>query len=248
MKKTVLISGGSRGIGKATALLMAEKGWQVAFTFRNDQEAAEQTQKDIEQTGERSIAIQGDTSQEQDVLAAFEETIKELGGLDAVVVNAGIVAPPTTLADMSLERMQKVFNTNVLGSFLFAREAARRVPESKTGDEGSIVVVSSVAAKLGSPFEYVDYAASKAALDTMTVGLAKELADQNVRVNAVRPGLIETEIHASGGQPDRAERLGKTVPLARAGRAKEIAEAIAWLCGEQSSYCTGTILDVTGGR
>ncbi len=248
MTKTVLISGGSRGIGRATAILMAERGWQVAFTYRNDHEAARNTQNALEDIGGKALSFQGDTSREEDVLAVFEETVSTLGGLDAVVVNAGIVAPPLPLAEMSSERLRKMFDTNVLGAFLFAREAARRLPKHMSSEDASIVLVSSVAARLGSPFEYVDYAASKGAIDTLTLGLSKELARQNIRVNAVRPGLIETDIHASGGQPDRAQRLGQTVPLGRPGRAQEIAEAIAWLCSEQASYCTGSILDVAGGR
>lgn len=248
MKKTVLISGGSRGIGRATAILMAKQGWQVAFTFRKGRAAAEETLAILRETGSSAIALQGDTTREDNVQSVFDETIKTLGNLDAVVVNAGIVAPSMPLADMSLERLQTMFNTNVLGAFLFAREAARRLPERKRGEGESIVLVSSAAARLGSPFEYVDYAASKGAMDTLTLGLSKELASQNIRVNAVRPGLIETEIHASGGQPDRAERLGQSVLMARPGSADEIAAAIAWLCSEEASYCTGGILDVAGGR
>ena len=248
MTKTVLISGGSRGIGRATAILMAQKGWQVAFTFRAGHAASEDTRKAIEAVGGKALVLQGDTTNEDDVIAAFDETIRVFGGIDAVVVNAGIVAPPLPLSDMSIDRLQKVFDTNVMGAFLFAREAARRLPSHKTRDDGSIVLVSSVAARLGSPNEYVDYAASKGAIDTLTLGLSKELASDRVRVNAIRPGLIETDIHASGGQPDRAQRLGQTVPMGRPGTAQEIAEAIAWLCGPESSYCTGSIMDVTGGR
>ncbi|MEO9778772.1 MAG: SDR family oxidoreductase [Sedimentitalea sp.] len=248
MKKTVLISGGSRGIGRATAIAMAKKGWQVAYTFRSGIEAAKQTKMFIEDTGGKAFLIQGDTSSEADVLAAFDETHKFFGSLDAVVVNAGVVAPSMPLSEMPIERLQMMFNTNVLGSFLFAREASRRLPSQKVGKTGSIVLVSSAAARLGSPFEYVDYAASKGAMDTLTLGLSKELASQNIRVNAVRPGLIETEIHASGGQPDRAERLGQNVPMARPGTAQEIADAIAWLCSDEASYCTGSILDIAGGR
>ena len=248
MSKTALISGGSRGIGKAAAILMAARGWQVAFTFRSDTAAANATIEEIEAAGGKAKAIQGDTSVEADVLRAFDTTIDHFGRLDVVVVNAGIVGPPKPLADMTLERLQKMFDTNVLGSCLFAREAARRLPETKTGDQGSIVFVSSAAARLGSPAEYVDYATSKGAIDTLTVGLSKELAHQQIRVNAVRPGLIETDIHASGGQPDRAQRLGKTVPMARSGTAEEVANSIVWLCSDDASYCTGAILDVAGGR
>lgn len=245
MTKTVLISGGSRGIGKAAALLMAAQGWQVAFTYRSDEAAAKATAAEI---GNGALAVQGDTSVEADVLRAFDQTLDHFGGLDAVVVNAGIVGDAMTLAEMPLERLQTMINTNVLGALLFAREAARRLPQARKGADSAIVLLSSAAARLGSPFEYVDYAASKGALDTLTIGLSKELAPQSIRVNAIRPGLIETDIHASGGQPDRAERLGKTVPMARPGTASEVAEAIAWLCSDAASYCTGAILDVAGGR
>ncbi|MEM9439396.1 MAG: SDR family oxidoreductase [Pseudomonadota bacterium] len=248
MSKTALISGGSRGIGNATARLMAARGWQVAFTFRSDEEAAHATVEAIDAIGEKAVAIQGDTSVEEDVLRAFDTANEHFGSLDIVVVNAGIVGPPSALADMPLGRLKSMFETNVLGSFLFAREAARRLPEAKTGDYGSIVMVSSAAARLGAPAEYVDYAASKGAIDTLTLGLSKELAPLQIRVNGVRPGLIETDIHASGGQPDRAQRLGRTVPMARPGTAEEVARSIVWLCSDDASYCTGAILDVAGGR
>lgn len=248
MQKTVLISGGSRGIGRATGLVMAGQGWRVAFSYRGDQAAAEQTVADIRMAGSEAVAIQGDTANEADVLRAYDEAISTFGGLDAVVVNAGVVAPSSKLADMSIERLRTMFDTNVLGAFLFAREAARRLPAHKSGVDAAIVLLSSAAARLGSPNEYVDYAATKGAIDTMTIGLSKELAPDGIRVNGVRPGLIETDIHASGGQPDRAERLGKTAPLGRAGTADEVANAIAWLCSAEASYCTGSILDVAGGR
>ncbi len=248
MEKSVLISGGSRGIGEATATIMAAQGWQVALTYRSDREAADNTVQAIQRHGGQTLAIQGDTAREEDVLRAFDETLETFGTLDAVVINAGIVAPSMPLADMSAERLRTMFETNILGAFLFAREAARRLPDHVSGDGGSIVFVSSAAARLGSPNEYVDYAASKGALDTLTLGLSKELASIGIRVNAVRPGLIETDIHASGGQPDRAMRLGQNVPMGRPGTAQEVAHSIAWLCSSDASYCTGTILDVAGGR
>ncbi|MEL7176025.1 MAG: SDR family oxidoreductase [Pseudomonadota bacterium] len=246
MSQTMLISGGSRGIGRATALLAAGAGWDVAFTYRANRTAAEQVVAEIESLGGRAQAIAGDVAIEADVLRAFDRTQTTFGRLDAVVVNAGIVGSALPLAKMSVERMQQMFDTNILGAFLFAREAARRLPGQEGG--ASIVFVSSAAARLGSPFEYVDYAASKGAIDTLTIGLSKELAGQGIRVNAVRPGLIETEIHASGGQPDRAQRLGQTVPMARPGSAQEVARSILWLCSDDASYCTGALLDVAGGR
>lgn len=227
---------------------MAAQGWQVALTYRSDREAADQTVQVIQEHGGHAFAVQSDTAREEDVLRAFDETLEAFGGLDAVVVNAGIVAPSMPLADMSAERLRTMFDTNILGAFFFAREAARRLPDHVSDDGGAIVFVSSAAARLGSPFEYVDYAASKGALDTLTLGLSKELANTGIRVNAVRPGLIETDIHASGGQPDRATLLGQNVPMGRPGTAQEVAQSIAWLCSSAASYCTGTILDVAGGR
>ena len=248
MPRTVLITGGSRGIGRATALRMARLGWQVALTYRADATAARAAVSEIESGGGAALAARVDVAREADVLGAFDATAERFGGLDAVVVNAGIVAPSLPLSEMGVERLRTMLETNVLGALLVAREAARRMPAAIGAEGGAIVLVSSAAARLGSPGEYVDYAASKGAIDTLTLGLSKELAPARIRVNAVRPGLIETEIHASGGQPGRAERLGRTVPMARAGTADEVARAIAWLCGPEASYCTGSILDVAGGR
>lgn len=246
--KTLLISGGSRGIGRATALAAAKEGWQVAITYHSDAAAAAQTVDAITAAGGKAIALQGDTASEADVIRNFKETLDEFGSLHAVVVNAGIVAVGSKLADMPLERLQKMVNTNVLGALLFAREAARHLPNYCQEDGGSIVLISSAAARLGAPFEYVDYAASKGSIDTLTLGLSKELAPQNIRVNAIRPGLIDTEIHASGGEPDRAHRLSVNVPMARPGTADEVASAIVWLCSDGASYTNGAILDVAGGR
>jgi NAD(P)-dependent dehydrogenase (short-subunit alcohol dehydrogenase family) len=192
--------------------------------------------------------LQGDVAVEADVTAMFNAAESTLGRLDGVVINAGIVAPSLQLADMDSARLKRMFDVNVFGAYLCAREAARRLPKDRGGRGGSIVLVSSAASRLGSPFEYVDYAGSKAAIDTLTIGLAKELGQQGVRVNAVRPGLIETDIHASGGQPDRAHRLGASTPLGRAGRPEEVGEAIVWLLDDGASYTTGAILDVAGGR
>lgn len=238
MTQTLLITGGSRGIGRASALLAAKRGWQVMITYRSDQAAAEEV---VAAYPDAIRAVRMDTTVEDDVLRAFDAAQDAFGTLDAVVVNAGIVGDALPLADMTLDRLRNMLDTNVLGALLVAREAARRLRE------GAVVMVSSAAARLGSPNEYVDYAASKGAIDTLTIGLSKELAP-HIRVNGVRPGLIETDIHASGGQPDRAERLGKTVPMARPGSAEEVAEAIVWLCSAEASYCTGSILDVAGGR
>lgn len=244
----VLITGGGRGIGRATALLAAARGWSVAINYLGNRAAAEETLEGIRRAGASGLALRGDVAVEREVVTLFAAARSELGRLDAVVINAGIVAPSMPLADMSAGRLERMFDINVLGAFLCAREAARALSRSRGGGGGGIVLVSSAAARLGSPFEYVDYAGSKAALDTLTIGLAKELGGEGVRVNAVRPGLIETEIHASGGQPDRARRLGGTSPLGRPGRPEEVAEAILWLLSDAASYTTGAILDVTGGR
>jgi len=246
--KSILVTGAGRGIGRATALAAAEAGWFVTINYRDDADAAEATLVDVRERGGDGVLVQGDVADEADVVRLFDAATADGRGLDGVVVNAGIVAPSMKLADMGLERLRRVFDVNVLGAYLCAREAARRMPVSRGGRGGSIVLISSAAARLGSPFEYVDYAGSKGAIDTLTIGLAKELGPDGVRVNAVRPGLIRTDIHASGGQPDRAERLGAGAPLGRPGDAAEVAAAIVWLLGDASSYCTGALLDVAGGR
>lgn len=245
---TVLITGASRGIGRATALLAAERGWPVAINYRSDAGAAGDAAAHARRCGARATIIRGDVSVEADVVAMFDQAQVDLGPLGGVVINAGIVAPAMRLADMSVERLERMFRVNVLGAYLCAREAARRLSRSRGGRGGSVVLVSSAATRLGSPGEYVDYAGSKAALDTLAIGLAKELGAEGVRVNAVRPGLIDTEIHASSGDPERARRLGAATPLGRAGQPEEIAEAIVWLLSEASSFVTGAVLDVTGGR
>lgn len=247
MSKTLLITGASRGIGRATALLAAERGWRVGINYRADRAAAEALVRRIVEGGGEALALQGDVALEADVLRLFE-AMDRFGPLHGLVVNAGIVAPPLPLLEMSGERLRRMFEVNVLGSYLTAREGARRMARSRGGEGGAMVLVSSVAASLGAPFEYVDYAGAKGALDVLTRGLAKELGGEGVRVNAVRPGLIDTEIHASGGQPDRAERLGKATPLGRPGSAEEVAEAIVWLLDDAASYVTGSLLDVAGGR
>ncbi|SLN54754.1 SDR family oxidoreductase [Oceanibacterium hippocampi] len=248
MSKRILITGASRGIGRAVALLAGHRRWSVAVNYRDNRTAAEQTVNAVRAAGGTAIAVRGDVSSEADVIAMFDAATDAFGGLDGVVNNAGVVAPASPLADMTLERLRRIFDINVLGAYLVAREAARRMSLASGGQGGAIVNLSSAAARLGSPNEYVDYAGAKAAIDTMTIGLAKELGPAGIRVNAIRPGLIETEIHASGGAPDRAERLGKMTPMGRAGTAEEAAEAVIWLLDDRSSYVTGALLDVSGGR
>jgi len=245
LKKSVLITGGSRGIGRASALLAARDGHAVAVNYRSEKAAAEAVVAEIVARGGRALAVPGDVADESDVVAMFASAEDALGPLGAVVANAGIVAPKAKLVAMDLPRMRRVFEVNCLGALLTAREAAKRL--AKNGG-GSIVFISSAAARLGSPNLYVDYAASKGAIDTLTKGLSVELAPDHIRVNAVRPGLIETDIHASGGEPERAKVLGATAPMGRPGKPEEIAEAVVWLMSDAASYVTGAILDVSGGR
>ncbi len=248
MPKALLITGASRGIGRATALLAARNGWSVGVNYRQDFDAADDVVRTIATAGGRAVQLKGDVAIEADVVAIFEQATQALGLLTGVVANAGIVAPTARLVDMSAERMRRVFEVNVFGAYLTAREAARRMSTSSGGAGGAIVLMSSAAARLGSPNLYVDYAGSKGAIDTLTLGLAKELGSEGVRVNAIRPGLVETEIHASGGEPDRANTLGRTSPLGRPGTPEEIAEATIWLLSDAASYVTGALLDVSGGR
>lgn len=245
MAKTILVTGGSRGIGRAVALRAGRLGWSVGLGYREDRRAAEAVVRAVQDAGGRAHAVRGDVSHEIDVVDLFDGVEEALGPLEGVVANAGITAPASPLAEMSAKRMRRILEVNVLGTLLCAREAARRLGASRGG---SLVLLSSAAARLGSPGEYVDYAASKGAVDTLCVGLAKELAPVGVRVNAVRPGIIETDIHASSGDPQRAERLTPTIPLGRPGSADEVAAAIVWLLSDESSYTTGAILDVAGGR
>jgi NAD(P)-dependent dehydrogenase (short-subunit alcohol dehydrogenase family) len=246
--KNLIITGASRGIGRACALLAAENGWSVGVNYSQDAKAADAVVEMIAKGGGRAVALKGDVSVEVDAVGMFDAATGALGPLTAVIANAGILAPTARLAEMSVERMRRIFEINVLGTFLTAREAARRLSRSSGGAGGSIVLMSSVAARLGSPNLYIDYAASKGAIDTLTVGLAKELGPEGVRVNAVRPGMIDTEIHASGGDPDRGRILGATSPMGRPGSAEEIAAAAIWLISDAASYVTGALLDVSGGR
>lgn len=248
MSKLILITGGSRGIGAATALLAAEKGYAVAVNYLENKKAAEDIVQKIKNKGGSAIAVSGDVAKEEDVLSLFKKTEEKLGSITALVNNAGIIQLQSLLQNMSVERWDKIFATNARGSFLCAREAVRRMSVKNGGKGGGIINISSVAAKLGGAFEYVDYAASKGAVDALTVGLAREVAADGIRVNAVRPGIISTDIHASGGEPNRPERLKEMIPMKRPGNAEEVAEAIMWLLSDSASYITGSILDVTGGR
>ena len=246
--RTVLITGGSRGIGAATALLCARQGWAVALNFARDAAAAQRAVETILAGAGTALALQADVADEAQVLAMFNRIDAELPPLGALVNNAGVVDRPSRVDAMNGERLQRMFAINVFGSFFCAREAVKRLSTAKGGSGGVIVNVSSAAARLGAPGQYVDYAAAKGAIDTFTIGLAKEVAAEGIRVNAVRPGIIETDIHASGGQPDRARQLAPQVPMQRAGSADEVAQAICWLLSDDSSYTTGAMLDVSGGR
>nr|WP_288499643.1 SDR family oxidoreductase [uncultured Pseudomonas sp.] len=248
MSKVMLITGASRGIGAATARLAAGQGYRVVINYQRNREAADALVEAITTTGGEALAVQADVADEAQVRRLFTEVDARLGRLDVLVNNAGMLEQQMRLERMSLERWQRVFATNVYGSFLCSREAIARMSTRLGGRGGVIVNVSSIAARLGAPEEYIDYAAAKGAVDSMTVGLAKELAADGIRVNAVRPGVIDTEIHASGGEPQRVARVAASIPLGRGGRADEVAEAILWLASEQASYTTGSLLDVSGGR
>jgi NAD(P)-dependent dehydrogenase (short-subunit alcohol dehydrogenase family) len=248
MSHVMIVTGGSRGIGAATARLAAERGYAVCVNYRRDADAAATVVTDIEQAGGRALAVAGDMSSEQDVLNLFQTADAELGRLELLVNNAGIIDIQSRVEDYTLERLQRLFAVNITGAFLCVREAVRRMSTSRGGAGGAIVNVSSVAARLGGPNEYVDYAASKGAMDTMTIGLAREVAADGIRVNAVRPGLIYTDIHASGGEPGRVDRLKDGVPMKRGGSAQEVARVILWLASDEASYTTGALVDCSGGR
>lgn len=246
--RTVLITGASRGIGAATALAAAAAGWRVCINYRNRRDEAEALADRIRQEGGEALCCHGDVSREQDVQDLFEFVAKRFGPIDALVNNAGIISTSSRLVDMDCARLERLFAVNILGSFLCAREAVKRMAVSRGGRGGAIVNLSSAAARLGAPGEFIDYAASKGAMDTFTLGLAKEVAAEGIRVNAVRPGLIETDIHADTGDPGRPERLRQHVPMQRIGSADEVAACIIWLLSDQASYVTGALLDVAGGR
>ncbi|QNK69873.1 SDR family oxidoreductase [Variovorax sp. PAMC26660] len=248
MDQVLLITGGGRGIGAATALLAAKRGYAVAVNYANNSLAADEVVRTIRAGGGTAIAVQADVGDEAQVLAMFEKVDAKLGRLTALVNNAGVVDVKARVDEMSVARLERMFRINVIGSFVCAREAVRRMSTKHGGTGGAIVNISSGAARIGSPGQYVDYAASKAAIDTFTIGLAKEVADEGIRVNAVRPGVIDTDIHASGGQPRRAAEMGPGVPMKRSGTAEEIAGAVLWLLSAEASYTTMALLDVTGGR
>ncbi len=242
-----VVTGGSRGIGRSVSLMLAERGYAICLSYVSDAAAAQAVVKAIEDRGGRATAVRGDVGVEADVIALFEAADR-LGPLKALVNNAGVVDVAAPVAEMSAARLQRMMTTNVVGSFLCAREAVRRMSTKRGGTGGGIVNLSSAAARLGSPNQFVDYAASKGAIDTFTFGLAREVAGEGIRVNAVSPGIIDTEIHASGGQPDRVARMGPDQPMGRAGTAEEVAAPVVWLLSEEAAYVTGANLDVAGGR
>ena len=248
MKKVVLITGGGRGIGAATARLAARRDYVVCINYLRNADAANAVVRDIEDSGGVAFAFQGDVSKEDAVVRLFKSVDDGCGRIDALVNNAGMLESQMRVEQMNAGRLQRVLGANVIGSFLCCREAVLRMSTEYGHSGGAIVNLSSAASRLGSPGEYVDYAAAKAAVDTLTLGLAREVANEGIRVNAVRPGLIYTDIHASGGEPGRVERLSSSIPMKRGGTAEEVAAAILWLLSDEATYVTGAILDVTGGR
>jgi NAD(P)-dependent dehydrogenase (short-subunit alcohol dehydrogenase family) len=246
-KPLMLITGGSQGIGAATAVLAAQRGYNICFTYLNQKVAAQEIAKKIAALDARALCVQADVSKEADILNVFAQIDREFGRLDALVNNAGILRQKL-FRDTEVKELEQLFAINVIGSFICAREAIKRMSLANGGEGGAIVNVSSIAARMGAPFEYIDYAASKGAIDSFTIGLAKEVASEGIRVNAVRPGIIQTDIHAKGGEPGRVERMSPMVPLKRAGTPEEVANSILWLLSDEASYLTGHLLDIGGGR
>jgi len=244
----IIVTGASRGIGAATAILAAERGYAVCVNYHQNQAAADNVVHKIERAGGKAIAVAADVACESDVFRLFETTDKELGVVAGLVNNAGVLEPKMRVEDMGAARLNRIFATNITGCFLCAREAVKRMSTRHGGAGGAIVNLSSAASRLGAPNEFVDYAASKGAIDTMTIGLAKEVAIEGIRVNAVRPGMIYTDIHADGGDPGRPDRMKEFVPMKRVGQPTEVARAILWLLSDEASYSTGTFIDVSGGR
>jgi NAD(P)-dependent dehydrogenase (short-subunit alcohol dehydrogenase family) len=248
MNGVVIITGGSRGIGAATARLAAARGYAVCVNYRDNRQAADAVVDAINLHGGRAIAVAADVSSEPAVVALFEEAERRLGPITALVNNAAVLETQMRVEEIDAARLQRIFSTNVIGSFLCAREAVRRMSSKHGATGGAIVNVSSAAARLGSAGEYVDYAASKGAIDTLTIGLSREVAEEGIRVNAVRPGFIYTEMHASGGEPGRVDRIKHSIPMKRGGDPLEVANAILWLLSDEASYATGTFIDLSGGR
>jgi NAD(P)-dependent dehydrogenase (short-subunit alcohol dehydrogenase family) len=248
MNKVLLVTGGSRGIGAATALMAAQSGWAVAVNYTANSLAADEVVRQIRASGGQAMSVQADVADEAQVLRMFEHIDAKFGRLTGLVNNAGVVDVTARVDEMSVARWKRMFDINVIGSMICAREAVRRMSTRHGGEGGSIVNISSAASRLGSPGQYVDYAAAKGAIDAFTIGLAKEVAAEGVRVNAVRPGLIETEIHASGGLPNRVKELQHLVPAQRGGTAEEVAQGIVWLLSDAASYTTMSFLDISGGR
>lgn len=248
MGKIALITGGSRGIGSATARLLARRGYDLCISYRERKQTAEALVEELSASGVRIIAVRADISEESDIEQLFAEVDRQLGPVTALVNNAGMLLPQTRVENMTAERINRLLRTNVTGTLLCCREAIRCMSTARGGNGGAIVNVSSTASRIGAPNEYIDYAATKGAVDTLTIGLSKEVADEGIRVNGVRPGFIDTEMHADGGEPDRIERVKANIPLGRGGRPEEVAAAIGWLLSEEASYITGSFIDAAGGR